>query len=214
MYLPPPSAKTKLDLNNWARKEHFDFFHSFEEPYYGVTVTIDCTAAYRFVKARGISFFLYSLYQTLAASQQIEAFRYRIEQDEVFLYDRIDGGSVIDRADGTFGYGLLPYSENLDEFLDAAQHEIARIRSLTGLTRTTANNIIRYSTLPWIDFSSLSHARAFARPDSCPRITFGKMTEHDGRRTMPLSIHVNHALVDGLQLGQYLECFQRLMDAQ
>ena len=40
------------------------------------------------------------------------------------------------------------------------------------------------------------------------------MTEHDGRRTMPLSIHVNHALVDGLQLGQYLERFQQLMDAQ
>ncbi len=214
MYLPPPCAKTKLDLNNWARKEHFEFFHSFEEPYYGVCVTIDCTAAYHFVKARGISFFLYCIYQTLAASQQIEAFRYRIEQDEVFLYDRIDAGSVIDRADGTFGYGFLPYSENLDEFLDAAQHEIARIRSTTGLPRTTANNIIRYSSLPWIDFTSLSHARALSRPDSCPRITFGKMTEHDGRRSMPLSIHVSHALVDGLQLGQYLERFQQLMDGQ
>jgi chloramphenicol O-acetyltransferase type A len=214
MYLPPPSAKTKLDLNHWPRKEHFEFFHSFEDPYYGVCVTIDCTCAYRFVKARGMSFFLYCLYQTLAASQQIEAFRYRIEQDEVFLYDRIDGGSVIDRPDGTFGYGFLPYSEKLEEFLDAAHHEMARIRSTTGLPRTTANNIIRYSSLPWIDFTSLSHARAFSRPDSCPRITFGKMTEHDGRRTMPLSIHVNHALVDGLQLGQYLELFQQLMNAQ
>ena len=158
MYLPPPSAKTKLDLTNWARKEHFEFFHSFEEPYYGVCVTIDCTAAYHFVKARGISFFLYCLYQTLAASQQIEAFRYRIEQDEVFLYDRIDGGSVIDRSDGTFGYGFLPYSKSLDEFLDAAQHETARIRNTTGLPRTTANNIIRYSSLP-LDRLHVSHAR-------------------------------------------------------
>src|SRR4029077_11625127 len=108
MYLPPPSAKTKLDLNNWARKEHFEFFHSFEEPYYGVCVTIDCTAAYRFAKTRGISFFLYCIYQTLAASQQVETFRHSMCRAEDFLFDRIDGGSVIDRADGTFGYGLLP----------------------------------------------------------------------------------------------------------
>jgi len=214
MYLPPPATKTKLDVSNWARKEHFEFFHSFEEPYHGVTVRVDCTSAYQFAKSRGISFFLYCIYQTLAASQQIEAFRYRIEQDGVFLYDRIDGGSVIDRADGTFGYGYLPYSEKLEEFLDGAQHEIKRIRNTAGLPRTTANNIIRYSSLPWIDFTSLSHARAFSRGDSCPRITFGKMTEHSGRRTMPLSIHVNHALVDGLQLGQYLERLQQLMDVQ
>jgi chloramphenicol O-acetyltransferase type A len=89
-----------------------------------------------------------------------------------------------------------------------------RIRNTTGLPRTTSNNLIRYSVLPWIDFTSLSHARAFSRPDSCPRITFGKMTEHDGKRSMPLSIHVNHALIDGRDLGQYLELLQELMNAR
>ena len=62
-----------------------------------------------------ISFFLYCLYQTLVASQQIEAFRLASKHDEVFLYNRIDRGSVIDRSDGTFGYGFFPTSKNLDD---------------------------------------------------------------------------------------------------
>ena len=115
---------------------------------------------------------------------------------------------------GTFGYGFLPYSQDLDRFIETATLEMARIRSTTGLTRTKANNIIRYSSLPWIDFTSLSHARDCSRADSCPYITFGKMTEHDGMRSMPVSVHVNHALVDGLQLGQYLEGLQQLMNTQ
>jgi chloramphenicol O-acetyltransferase type A len=207
------ATREKLDLSTWARKEHFDFFNTFEEPYHGVCVSIDCTAAYRFVKSAGVSFFLYYLYQSLAAAQTIPAFRYRIEGDEVFLYDTIDAGSAIDRADGTFGYGLLPYRESFDEFLAVANLEVARVRSVTGLTRTTTNNLIRYSVLPWTDFTSLSHARAFSKPDSCPRITFGKATQHDDRRKMPISIHVHHALVDGREVGQYLKAFQNLMNS-
>jgi chloramphenicol O-acetyltransferase type A len=212
MYLPYSDEKQKLDLDLWPRREHFRFFNSFDEPYHGVCIRLDCTAAYRFTKQRDISFFLYCVYQTLSASQQIEAFRLRIEQDEIFLYNRIDAGSVVDRSDGTFGYGLFPYNKDLDQFVATATREMERIRNTTGLPRTTTNNLIRYSVLPWIDFTSLSHARAFSRPDSCPRITFGKMTEQNGTRSMPLSIHVNHALVDGRPLGEYLELLQKLMN--
>jgi chloramphenicol O-acetyltransferase type A len=214
MYLPYSDEKQKLDLDRWPRKEHFAFFNSFEEPYYGVTVRLDCTAAYHFAKQRGVSFFLYSVYRSLAAANEVEAFRLRIEDNDVFLYNHIDGGSAIDRPDGTFGYGFLPWSPDLNTFIETATASIARIRSTTGLTRTPANNIIRYSVLPWIDFTSLSHARAYSRADSCPYITFGKMTEHDGTRSMPISVHVNHALVDGLHLGQFLERLQQLLNTE
>lgn len=212
MYLPYSDEKQRLDIDRWPRREHFQFFNSFDEPYHGVTIQLDCTAAYRSAKRRGVSFFLYCIYQTLSASQAIEAFRLRIEQDDIFLYNRIDAGSVVDRSDGTFGYGLFPYHQDLDQFLTGANSEMERVRTTTGLPRTTTNNLIRYSVLPWIDFTSLSHARAFSRPDSCPRITFGKMTEQDGKRSMPLSIHVNHALIDGRPLGQYLELLQEFMN--
>jgi chloramphenicol O-acetyltransferase type A len=206
--------KKKLDISTWARKEHFNFFKTFEEPYHGVCARIDCTAAYRFAKANGVPFYIYCLYLSVSAAQPVDAFHYRIENDEVFVYDRVDGGSVIDRKDGTFGYGYLPYSEHLETFVATATAEFARVRATTGLTRTTANNIIRHSVLPWIDFTSLSHARLFSKPDSCPFVTFGKMTEHDGKRSMPVSVHAHHALVDGLHVGQFYENLQRLMNSR
>jgi chloramphenicol O-acetyltransferase type A len=181
-------VRRKLDLETWVRRAHFEFFSAFEEPYYGVCVNVDCTAAYSFAKRNGFSFFLYYLYRSLSAAQVVEPFRYRAEQGEVFIYDRIDAGSAIDRSNGTFGYGHILYHEDL--------------------------NVIRYSPLPWIDFTSLSHARMFTVPDSCPRISFGKMTENGGKRSMPVSIHVHHGLVDGLHVGQYIDCFQELMNTQ
>lgn len=204
--------KHKVDLQSWVRKAHFQFFSAFEEPFYGVCVNIDCSAAYRFAKHDGYSVFLYFLYLSLTAAQRSENFRYRIEKDEVFLHDRIDAASTIARSNGTFGYGHITYRENLEEFLESANREVTRVSGLSDLTPNSASNVILYSALPWIDFTSLSHARMFSIPDSSPRICFGKMTENAGKRSMPISIHVHHALVDGLHVGQYIDCFQDLMN--
>lgn len=202
----------KLDIDQWARRDHFNFFRQFEEPFFGVCVNIDCTAAYGKAKESGTSFFLYYLYQSLAAANAIEPFRYRIKNDEVLVYDRVNASPTINRPDGTFGFSYMDYYESLEEFIGYAQQEIARVQGSTGLIPAiSGENVIHYSSIPWINFTQLSHARSFSFKDSCPKITFGKMTEENGRRTMPVSIHVHHALMDGYHVGQYVELFQERM---
>lgn len=203
--------KQKVDIESWDRKEHFKFFGQFEEPYHGVCVNIDCTAGYRFAKENGVSFFLYYVYQSLSAAQIIKPFRYRWEGDEVFIYDRIDAGTTIGRSNGTFGFSHINYSPSFEEYITGANQEVKRVQESTLLERNPAGNVIRYSALPWIDFTALSHARMFSFRDTCPKISFGKITENNGKKTMPVSIHVHHALVDGLHVGQYIECYQELM---
>lgn len=204
--------KQKLDIDTWARKEHFNFFNTFEEPYYGVCVNIDCTEAYKFAKENNVSFFLYYLYQALAAAQVNEPFKYRIEDNEVFIYDRIDAGSTVSRNNGTFGFMDLQYYPTFNDFIIPAEKKVERMQSTTDLERSPAINVIRFSALPWIDFTSLSHARSFYFKDSAPKISFGKMTESNGKRSMPVSIHVHHALVDGIDVGRYIDCYQELMN--
>jgi chloramphenicol O-acetyltransferase type A len=82
---------------------------------------------------------------------------------------------------------------------------VEQVRLRNDIVRSDVVNLIRFSTLPWLDFTSLSHARDLSLEDSAPRITFGKIAEADDRRTMPVSIYVNHALADGLHVGQFVE---------
>ena len=71
---------------------------------------------------------------------------------------------------------------------------------------------IHFSAIPWVDFTSLSHARSFTFPDSAPKISFGKVTEKDGIKTMAVAIHIHHGLADGYHVGQFVEEFQKLMN--
>lgn len=206
--------KQKLDLNTWNRKEHFLFFKQMEEPFYGITTTIDCTKAYAKVKELGVSFFSYYLHKTLSAVNAIENFRYRIIEDEVYVFDVIDASATVMREDTTFGFSYMPYAENPIDFAQIVQTEIARIQTTTGVfTREYPENLIHFSALPWINFSSLSHARSFSWPDSCPKISYGKLLDENGKKTMPISVHVHHGLVDGYHVGLFLDALQQLMNA-
>lgn len=206
--------KTQLDIDKWVRKDHFHFFRKFEEPFFGITLQLDCTLAYQKAKEIKASFFLYYLHKSLVAANTIEPFRYRISGEEVLVFDRVNASPTINRPDGTFGFAYLEYHESFDVFHSAAARVIGEVRNSTGLVpAVSGENVIHYSSIPWINFTSLSHARSFSFPDSCPKISFGKMTEQNGKRFMPVSIHVHHALMDGFHVGEFTELFQRLMNA-
>ncbi|MCU0347324.1 MAG: chloramphenicol acetyltransferase [Saprospiraceae bacterium] len=207
--------KHKLDLENWNRREHFRFFSGFSEPFFGVTVRVDCTEAYHWAKANGESFFLAYLHRSLAAANQLEPFRYRIAEGEVWVHDRVHASPTINREDGSFGFAYIDFFEDFLMFKVAAKAEIARVQNSAGLMPAiSGENVIHYSSVPWLDFTSISHARSFDFPDSCPKITFGKMTEHAGRKTMPVSIHAHHALMDGLHVAKFVELFQEMMNTE
>lgn len=206
--------KTKIDLSTWNRKGHFEFFCQMEEPFYGLTVVIDCTRAYKTAKKLKIPFFTYYLHKTLAAVNSIENFKYRIIDKEPYIWDRIDVSSTIMREDKTFGFSLIEFDPDLNQFHQNVLQETERIQNTTGLlTREFPDsNLIHFSAIPWIDFTSLSHARGFSYPDSCPKVSFGKMTEADGKKSMPMSIHVHHGLVDGYHIGLFIDEFEKQMN--
>ncbi|RYY84417.1 MAG: chloramphenicol acetyltransferase, partial [Chitinophagaceae bacterium] len=103
---------SKLDLSSWPRRDHFDFFRKFEEPFFGVCVELDCTEIYRRSKEEGNSFFLNYLWCTLKAANDTEPFRYRIQNEDVLVYESVHASPTINRPDGTFGFAYMDYHED------------------------------------------------------------------------------------------------------
>jgi len=206
-------TKQLIDISNWNRQEHFKFFSQFEEPFFGLVVNLDVTQAYLDAKASHKSFYLYYLYRALKAANAITEFRYRIHEGKVYLYDEIHASCTVDRADHTFGFSYMAFHEEEQLFIENAKRVITEVRQSKSLFPSdTAENVLHISALPWLDFSSISHARSYTFPDSCPKISFGKMTEKAGKKCMPVSIHVHHGLMDGYHVGLFVEKFQKMLN--
>jgi chloramphenicol O-acetyltransferase type A len=177
--------RQKIDLETWARTPVFNFFKTFTEPFHGICVRLDCTATYQYAKDHGLSVSLSLFHRALAAAQQVENLRTRIVDNEVWLYEQIHGSSTVGRPNGTIGFAYYHFHEKLDAFVQAATPEVERVKRCNDLDLRAEPNLILFSVIPWLDFTSISHARNFAFHASAPLVTFGKITETDGRRTMP-----------------------------
>ena len=202
-----------LDVGSWSRKEHFAFFSKFHEPFFGITVNVDVTAAFSYCKTNGFRFFDYYLHKTLIAANSIENFRYRIESEQVVVFDRVDASPTIMRDDETFGFGFVEFNPDYNVFSQALTLEMQRVKSTPGLfTRNFPQNLLHISALPWLDFTAISHARQFGNGDSCPKISFGRLSPGpDETLVLPMSVHVHHALMDGLQVSRFVERFREEM---
>ncbi|MCC5855906.1 MAG: chloramphenicol acetyltransferase [Idiomarina sp.] len=198
--------KQKIHLASWPRRQHFEFFNAFEEPFFGITTNLRCTGLRQQAKSHGQSFYLLYLHSILTEVNQHDALRMRIEGADVMQYERIDVSMTVLKPNQTFGFGYVEFTEDFALFAQRALTEIARVEASDNLMPSRGtDNVIHFSALPWIQFTSLSHARPFSRPDSCPKISVGKLFQQDGDDFLPISIHVNHALADGYHVGLFFE---------
>jgi len=206
--------RTKVNLETWIRTEHFNFFKVFSEPFWGLQAEVNMGKAKLTAKQKGYSLFSYYLHCALRAACDIENFGYRIESGEVYHYAEIGASATVAREDGLFGFTHMPFHANYSEFNKGVQAEMQRVRTTKGplLQVPCPENVMHVSTIPWVKFTGLSHARHFPLEDSVPKMTFGKLYEENGEWKMPVSMHVHHALMDGLHVGQFFERFQYYLD--
>jgi chloramphenicol O-acetyltransferase type A len=202
-----------LDREGWKRRQHFEFFRRYEKPWFNICADVDVTALVaRCAAPDGPSFFLASLWLSLAAANSVEELRYRLRGEQVVVHPVIHGGSTVLMPDETFAFAYFDHHPNFPSFAAAGARELVKVRNGPGglHPEPERDDLIHYSVIPWVAFSSFSHARIRSREVSVPKIVFGKHRQVGDRRLLPVSVEVHHALVDGLHVGRFYQRFEEL----
>jgi chloramphenicol O-acetyltransferase type A len=197
-----------VDINTWNRKKLYNHFMQLKDPYFGVVIPFDVTKAYEKSKQQNIGFFVKYLHDCMKAINEIDNFRYRIIDDKVVDYDVIHASATIMREDKTFGFSFINYDEDLNTFMHNLKKEKDRIQKTDDLyPPVNSQDCIHCSALPWFKFSGHKEP-ASDQIESVPEIAFSKAEKEHERLIMNVSVHVNHALVDGYHVGLFKEKFQ------
>ncbi len=202
-----------LDLDQWNRKEHFRFYKDFDDPFFNICAEVEISAALAHVKECGFSFFISYLYLALKSTNAIPAFRYRLRGEQVLVHEVIHAGSTVLNPDQTFGFCYFDYHPNFRQFHDEASEKLKRYAAGNKKLepRDERDDLIHCSVIPWISFTSFSHAKRFKTQNSVPKIVFGKYDRSSSAARMPVSVEAHHALMDGLHVGQFFESLQEFL---
>lgn len=205
-----------IDLANWKRREHYEFFRRMDYPQYNVCMDVDVTHFLQFVRDNGLSFYYAMNFAVAKATDEVENFRYRIREDGVILHDHLhpsftDIGK--NDKDGLFKFITAEIRGDIFEF-NKRVREISDTQTEYFPFENFVNrdDLIYTTCLPWISFTSLSHPISINNKDAVPRISWGKYFPKGDNVMMPLSVQVHHALVDGLHIARYVEALQTLLD--
>ncbi len=203
----------RIDPAGWDRREIFDFFSPLSNPFYSVTFRLDVTELYRACKARGLSFYYAMIWFVTRAVNETEAFLYTLRGGEIFLLDRREP-SFTDRFAGEkyFHIVTVPCSGELAEFCAAAGEESRAQKGFIDYAAEGAE-LVYLSALPWLDLSALTNERDLDPDDAIPRIAWGRYVEENGRKTLGMSVEVNHRFIDGADIGAFARRLEELIAA-
>lgn len=201
-----PLMAEYLDIATWARRDLFNFFRGYDNPFFNICTRLDVTRLLALLQGRpSVSVSLTYHYFALLAANRIEPFRYRLRDDRVLVHEVIHGGTTVLLPNESFAFAYFNFEEDFEKFIGAAQHAVNTLRSGGGVFKPEgSDDRIHFTTLPWVSFTSFAHARNWGQGDSVPKIAFGKFIKENERILLPISVEVHHALMDGLHVGRYL----------
>lgn len=205
---------TELDIDGWPRKSTYEFFRNFEDPFINITANVDVTSLYQFSKKNSLSFALTALFCSLRAANEIREFRIRLFEGRLVEFDTIHATQTILNSDETFSFSYFEMKDDVFEFDSFGKAAMAKYKGLRSFDVEVGRcDLIYYSVVPWVSFTSIKHATRHDNTQTIPRIVFGKMFEEGAVRKMPMSVEANHMIMDGIHVGKFFVRFQEIADS-
>ncbi|MBR4907329.1 MAG: chloramphenicol acetyltransferase [Clostridia bacterium] len=199
----------RIDRENWNRNAHDQLFARLEVPFYSVTWRLDVTEAAAYAKRRGISFYSVLIWCTMKATNGVEAFRYELRGDEVYLLDHRNPSYTYQWDEELFGICGIEWIDGEDPVSFAVRMKRAEAANPSPIPTAEADEAghdVYISSLPWIDYTHISQEFPLDNTDSTPRVMWGRFeTNEQGRKTLSYTVQVNHRLIDGIHLSRLNE---------
>ncbi|GEM01217.1 chloramphenicol O-acetyltransferase type A [Halolactibacillus halophilus] len=202
-----------IDFDKWDRKEHYKFFEHIDYPQFNICLNLDVTNFKKFVATNNLSFYYSMIYASTYVMNQIEDFRYKIREGKIILHSSLQPSFTdMEAGERLFKIVTLPLSENMKAFSNIAKKTSRSQKQYFPENKVDQDQLIYFSSIPWITFTSISNEIVMDKEDSIPRISFGKYFVQDDKILLPYSIQVNHMLLDGVHVSEFINKLQTLLN--
>ncbi len=222
----------QIDRTTWPRRHHLEFFESFEQPHFCLTSEVDVSALVARMKQEGVKPFAAMLYATTRACNEEEAFRLRLRWLEgqypasLVLHESVHPSFTAgvdappSNAPGCdlplFAYTTARYHKSFGEFsqrVAAASEAVRTDPDLVAHASQDTDDLIFVSSMPWMTYTSVSHAMMNPRRDCTPRVMWGRIVPRGDRSVVSVSVQLHHGLADGGHVARWFRRLTALVDA-
>ena len=205
-----------IDFETWDRRQYFYYFTEMLPTGFNLNVEIDITKTYQKIKEDGKKFFPAYLYLAAKLITEQPEFRVAKTDDMLGYYEVLHPSyACFHEDDKTMSHLWTEYDANFESFYRNYlndQEEYSGNHGILAKPELPPPNSFMVGMLPWTQFTSYAPIPYSKADYYFPILQAGRFYEKNGRKIMPFSITVHHAVADGYHVGLFLEKFQESMN--
>ena len=208
-----------IDVETWARKSHFQSFTTFSKCLIHATQKLDLTSFYAMCKTTGHRLFPSTVAVVARAANQIPEFRMVLSpENKPGIWNFVSPVySIFHDDDKTFSSICTTYDDNMETLYRSIVSDMERYKDVKGhIVTEVPPNLLPTSCEADLDFTSFHIqpiGEAVYMQIVVPTIIWGRMTDDGNRKTMPMTVSINHAAADGYHISRFFSLLQELLDS-
>ena len=112
-------------------------------------------------------------------------------------------------------FGVHFYAADFATFYKRIETDIEAAKKVRGVKAKAGQPVNFYciSCVPWLDYTGYATSIVSDHVALFPIITFGKYTEDNGKLTLPLTLTIAHAAMDGWHTSEFFREMQEELEA-
>ncbi|HOO27724.1 MAG TPA: chloramphenicol acetyltransferase [Lachnospiraceae bacterium] len=204
-----------IDFDHWDRKQYFYYFTKMLPTGFSISVETDITNTYHMIKKQNKKFFPAYLYLASKLISEQQEFRIASQNGQLGYYEVLHPSyACFHQDDKTMSHMWTAYAPDFGTFYQnytEDQNNFADHHGIQAKPGMPPQNLCMIGMLPWVSFTSYAPVPFAAGSCYFPVLQAGKFFDKEGKKMMPLSITVHHAVADGYHVSLFLEKFQTCM---
>lgn len=204
----------KINIENWARKEHFNHYFNNLPCTYSMSVNIDITKLLQNIKDSNKKLYPVMIYAISNIVNNNLEFKMAInENNEVGYYEKVNPSyTVLNEESKLFSSIWTEYIEDFNEFYESCMDDINTYKVSNAMMpkEFKRSNLFSISCITWTSFTGFNLNLQKGYDYLPPIFTIGKYFEDKGKILLPLAIQVNHSVCDGYHVGKFVNELQSL----
>ena len=184
------------------RKELFNHYNNEDNPFLYITTKIDVTNLVKYCKIHK-NFYATMGYILTKAVNNIDAFKYRVQDGKIYFCDRIKSNYTQKVDNNSIRFFDLPDIDNYYEYIEEYKKRNNKLISEKCNILTEGMDCIWLSCVPWFEFTGI--ITPYRKSITIPQFIWDKFSEENGKYTVHLMIMAHHGFVDGWHISKLIE---------
>jgi chloramphenicol O-acetyltransferase type A len=205
---------TKIDIEEFERRDLFKLYTTDLKIVMNMTVDIDITSFLNKVKGNNLRFYPTMIWIVSRLMNARDEFKYYLTKEgELIKWDYVSPSYTdFNKETEKFNKFVTEYSPDFREFYDRVVSDCERHKNESGFIPNQPGNTFDITCLPWTTYRSLDLHIYGDGKSLFPIIMWGKYREEGGKILLPVTAMLHHAVSDGFTLCRFFEDLSRAVN--